>query len=118
MKRFFLLLVIVFIPFFIVILVNETNTTPSFSVNKNQCTRACHSKGCIHFNEKLKKDSQSSFVTRHYDTYKKNIIWLKNNPFNLSYVQINLLLYVIIFPIVSIVLFWRLLKRPSKSHND
>jgi hypothetical protein len=118
MKRLFILLVIVFIPFFIVIVVNETNKTPSTLVNKTQCTRACHNTGCIHFNAKLKDNNESSFVTRHYSTYKKNIIWLKNNPFNLSYVQINLLLYVILFPIISIVLLWRLIKKPSRFLNS
>ncbi len=118
MKRLLFLLVIVSIPFFSVILVNETSATPSFSVNKTQCSRACHNTGCIHFNAKLKDNSKASFVTKHYNTYKKNITWLKNNPFHLSYVQINLLLYVILFPTVSIVLLWRLFKRPLQSYND
>ncbi|WP_452602030.1 hypothetical protein [Pontimicrobium sp. MEBiC06410] len=117
MKRFSLLLAIVSIPFFIVILINETRETPSNSINREYCTRACHNKGCIHFNELLKNDNQSSFATRHFDIYKKNIAWLKQNPFKFSYAQMNLLLYVIIFPIVSIFLLWRLTKRLPKSKS-
>lgn len=109
MKRLLLLLAIVSIPFFIVIIVNETSSTTNTSI-KNYCTRACHNKGCTHFNKKRLNKKQNTFVTKHYNTYKNNIIWLKNNPFGLSYVQINLLLYVIVFPIASLYLLWRLLK--------
>jgi len=115
MKRFSLLLSITAIPFLIVILINETRETPNTSINKEYCTRTCHNKGCIHFNKLLKNDNQSSFATRHFDIYKKNITWLKQNPFKLSYAQINLLLYVIVFPVVSIFLLWRLIRRHPKS---
>lgn len=115
MKKLLLLFSIALLPFVVVIIVNETSMKPSTAVNEAYCTRICHNRGCLHFNKKRLNKNNSGFVARHYGSYKRNIDWLKNNPFSLSYVEINLLLYVILFPVVSVLLLWRLIKKSPQA---
>lgn len=112
MKRSLFLLLILITPFIIIIIINESNNiSPTYAIDQNHCTRACHNKGCIHFNKKMLNKHEQNFVTKHFETYKKNIQWLKNNPFGFSYVEMNLLLYVILFPVLSLFLFWKLIQQ-------
>ena len=92
------------------VVINTTYNKPTTIYYAKSCTRACHNKTCKHFNIKLEDKSDSSLAVHYFYLYKKNIEWLKNNHLGLSYVQMNLLLYVLLFPTLCIVLIIRLLK--------
>ncbi len=89
------------------IIVNESSEEPTTTYTKGKCTRACHNNLCKHFIE-LNDDN---IVKKNFNIYKKNINWLKNNPFGLSYASMNILVYVILFPLFSSILIWRILKK-------
>ncbi len=93
------------------IIINEISSSPSSTYSSKECTRICHNSGCKHFYEKLKNVDETSLAITNFSLYKKNIKWLKNNPFGLSYAEMNLLVYVILFPLISILLLIRLLKK-------
>ena len=43
--------------------------------------------------------------------YEKNIALLKENKLGLTYKEINLLIYVVVFPILSGVMLWGVLRK-------
>ena len=93
------------------ILVNSFSAKPSFEYNKEQCTRYCHNKGCVHFQNSISNETKGSTIV---SLYWANIRWLKNNPLGLSYQQMNLFFYVFVTPLLVIVLLWGLFR---KSHG-
>lgn len=110
MKLFLKLLFVISIPFLIMVVVNTYYNKPTAIYNSEICTRVCHNKVCKHFETKLKNKTNNSWAVKKFSLYRKNIQWLKNNPLGLNYVQMNILLYVILFPLICFLLLIRLLK--------
>jgi len=110
MKLIVKVLCVIAIPFLIMVVINTLYNTPTTKYNSKLCTRICHDKGCKHFALKLKDKTNTSWAKHSFSYYQKNIEWLKNNPLGLSYAQMNILVYVIIFPLLCLYLLIRLLK--------
>lgn len=110
MKLFLKLALVVCIPFLIMVIVNEFYNEPTSKQFYEKCTRSYHNKGCEHFAIKLKDKTNTSWAVKNFALYRKNIEWLKNNPLGLGYYQMNILVYVIVFPIICVILLIRLLK--------
>jgi len=104
MKNLVIIVGLILFSLAVIITVNETSPLPTRELSQKNCTRHCHDKGCIHYQE----EEVSPFLL---SVYKQNIYWLKQNPFGLSYKEMNLLLYVIIAPFLIIVLLWGLIRK-------
>lgn len=110
MKRLLGIIGLCCLPILIMILVNENMPKVSASYNSSQCSRACHDSHCLHFEKKLKDASYDAIPKRYFGVYQKTMYWLKHNPFGLSYVEMNMLVYVILFPLCFVILLWKLLQ--------
>ena len=110
MKRLLKLVLIVCIPFLIMVIINESYNEPTSKQLSQKCTRSCHNNGCKHFTLKLKDKTNNSWAVKNFSLYRENIKWLKNNPLGLSYAQMNILVYVVAFPLLCLYLLIRLLK--------
>lgn len=109
MKLFLILL-----PFLILVLVNASHPKPSHNYQADKCTRYCHDKKCMHFEQKrmLLQQKSKSWVLM-YKIYKKNIALLHENRLGLSYYAINLLIYAIGFPLIMTVLLWGAIRKTN-----
>jgi hypothetical protein len=83
----FLLAALLF-PVVIVVAVNELSPQPVTALSAEKCTRYCHNFACKHKPEK----SAFNFL------YDSTIYQLGKNPFGLGYKQINILVFVILWP--------------------
>jgi len=81
--------------------VNRSGAKPSSKYDAKKCTRFCHNHQCLHFNNKLK----TSILPP--------INLLKNNTLNLSYQEINLLVYVLILPIILLILLYGIIRKST-----
>ncbi|MEL6719899.1 MAG: hypothetical protein AAFP82_14395 [Bacteroidota bacterium] len=93
--------------------INLTGIIPTHEYLKEQCTRYCHDHHCIHFEAKL--NTQDSFASKIQLTYQTTIQMLKHNPLGLSYQTINLLIFVIGFPLLIFLLSFNLIRKWKKS---
>ncbi|MBC7861382.1 MAG: hypothetical protein IAF38_00325 [Bacteroidia bacterium] len=109
-------MLILILPFLIVILVNSFSPQATFSYKKENCTRYCHNNGCPHFEKKMADVKPGSLKSKAFDFYCWNIEALKNNPLDLSYAEMNILVYVLFFPLSSVFLFRFLVRK--KKHNQ
>jgi len=110
MKRFLVFVSLLSLPILIIILVNESMPKVSNALHTELCTRACHNSHCSHFALKLKDANYDAIPKRYFSSYQKTMYWLKHNPFGLSYATMNILVYVVLFPLLFIVLLWKLLQ--------
>lgn len=91
----------------IMLVVNESASSATHQYLKERCTRHCHDKGCPHFQENFSTyQEQLPFADDFRQLYRENIQALKENSLGLNYRQINLLIYVVLFPLISLLLVW------------
>ena len=85
---------------------------PTADYQVNQCSRYCYFKGCPHFAQKSTRDASTGILTPNkiQKWYEAHIRFLKNNPFGLSYRDANLLIYVFLFPIINLILIFKILR--------
>ena len=116
MNRKWYWLMIVMLPFILVIGVNASHNTPSNLQHHNNCTRYCHNVRCLHFQNAYNKTKQSGgyseilyrFMSKKYSA---SIQALKTQPMGLSYQQLNLVVFVGIFPVLMSGLLWGLIRK-------
>lgn len=97
-------LLIIVIPILLMILINESSEKNTHKFLKEKCTRHCHNISCKHHNT-------TGF--KNY-LYQKNILLLKQNNLGLSYKQVNILVYVIGFPLIILLLFFNLIRTKNE----
>ena len=96
----------------IMVIVNVTSSSPTDQYIKERCTRYCHNKGCPHFRKNFSTyQDESPFFRSLHQLYWANIKALKQNGLGLTYQEVNLLLYVVIFPCVTVLLTWGALRK-------
>ncbi len=78
---------------------------------EEKCTRYCHNHPCTHSQLASPQTPYAKFFVK---VYVLNIQWLKKNPLGLSYKEMNLLLYVCLFPLFVSFLLWALVRRRKK----
>ena len=105
--------ILILLSFGLMVLVNESQPAAGEEYVEAYCSRYCHSYGCLHF--QMNK-AESEFVNGLNDIYVANIHWLKHNPLGLSYVEMNILIYVILFPILFLLLCWGLFRKRRRKH--
>jgi hypothetical protein len=103
-KSIFLMLICLVSFLFVV---NWLAPKPQNSFNPEQCTRYCHNLGCKH----SQSDEGNQFAKSARKLYFDNIRLLKNNGLGLTYKEMNLLVYVISYPILVLLLFWNVLPK-------
>ena len=108
MKRRNWLWLAIVLPILFIVGINETHAPLPHSYASDRCTWHCHDKGCSHF---LANQAQQVFPAGFYRLYTSNIQWLKDNPLHLSYREMNILVYVILFPILLLGLLWGLFRK-------
>lgn len=93
-------------------MVNTTMGTSHHSLDEKECTRYCHDKGCPHYVERQQgRRTSSSLLIFVEKLYTKNIKLLHNNGMGLSYVEANILIYVILIPFFSAILLWGIIRK-------
>lgn len=105
--RFLLYLFLIAFPFVIMVVVNEFSPAPTFE-KASTCTRYCHNKGCPHTATKYGEGSMKEGVGK---LYADNITWLKNNPWGLTYAEVNIAIYVIGLPGLMALLLWGAIRK-------
>ena len=88
----------------VMIIINETAPKPTTVFQVERCTRYCHNHPCRHVSE---------IAPTIQKLYKANIIWLKNNPLGVSYKFMNLIVYVLTYPLLIIGLSWLAFRKRS-----
>ncbi|MEO1450525.1 MAG: hypothetical protein AAFV07_13435 [Bacteroidota bacterium] len=73
-----------------------------------RCTRYCHTVECPHVKPAL---ARAGLPRQLWKRYTEQINWLAQNPLGLSYRDMNLLYYVIGYPVVLLLLGWGLLRK-------
>ena len=102
-----LLLVLFLIPISLMMMVNYTAKSPNNQHVKQICTRYCHNTTCPHFQQNFVKYEQTlPFATTFRNLYRNNIQVLKQNALGVNYQQMNVLIYVIGFPFITLLLAW------------
>ncbi len=111
MKKIFIWVGFILAPFLIMFVVNESVNAPTTKNLKDKCTRYCHNVTCTHGNEIYEKYAGTWFADTAKYLYSKNIIWLHNNPFGLSYRAINLVIYVFGLPLIMALLLGNIIRK-------
>ena len=111
MKKLLLYLILITAPFLIMFIVNTTTNNPTTKLLKNKCSRYCHNVTCAHTNATYEKYAGNWFADTAKFLYTKNIIWLHNNPFGMSYKMINLVIYVFGLPLFMALLLGNLIRK-------
>ena len=100
---------LVLLPILLMAIVNGVHQTPPTGYLEDKCSRYCHNITCKHAIEKQGTEKpMTKFTLRLYE---KNIALLKENKLGLTYKEINLLIYVVVFPILSGVMLWGVLRK-------
>jgi hypothetical protein len=111
LKPIIFFLAVAALPFLIMVAINElpTNPAPTGKYVQDRCTRHCHDVGCQHF-----KQSYAAAPTNYkrinkavFDSY---VYALHNNPLGLNYGAINLLIFILLYPLIGGILLWRIVK--------
>lgn len=111
MKKFALWLFLVTFPFVLMIAVNETAAPPTTKNLPDRCSRHCHNVRCTHAEATYRAYAGNPFADTAKKLYTKNIVWLHNNPFGLSYGVINLVIYVFGLPLLMALLLGNLIRK-------
>jgi len=106
--RILLYLIIISTPFLLMVIVNENAVAPTFDFRETTCTRYCHNHACPHTMLEEGVVAGNGVLAQVYNA---NIKWLKNNPFGMSYQEVNLAIYVIGFPGLMAFLLWGLIRK-------
>lgn len=111
-KRLLLFFCIASLPFLLVVIVNEFLCADFEKHNKASvtCNRICHDVGCIHWGENYKANP-SKIKLFHKDVFDFYVRSLKQNALGMNYRFINLLVFILIYPILGSALLWHLIKR-------
>ena len=111
-KRIVIFICILISPFLTMFIVNECFDTPH-RTHKNveeYCTWYCHDITCTHWKSSYKKEP-TQIKKMHKDIFDWYINSLHQNPLKLNYGIINLLVFLVGYPIVGSLLVWNLIKR-------
>ncbi len=114
MQKIKLLILLLFCLLSFICLVNWLNPKTENTFNPEKCTRYCHSVNCQHSQGGKGMKDWSLFAQSMGKLYFSNIRLLKNNGLGLSYQEMNLLIYVIIYPTLVLLLSWNLLPKSRK----
>jgi hypothetical protein len=108
LKKLLILLLLISLPFLFITLVNAVSPSPTQQYLPGRCTRYCEAHGCLHFNYKF-KNTDELLSKWWYQLYRWNVKMLNGMPF-LNYHQANILMYFILYPLLMLVLLYRVLK--------
>jgi len=110
-KRIKLFLIILALPFLTMIIVNECFDTPkrTHQYVKEYCTWYCHDITCPHWKISYKKEP-TEIKKIHKDIFDWHITSLHKNPLKLNYGAINLLVFLVGYPVIGGLLVWNLIK--------
>lgn len=111
-KRIKVCLLILAAPFLFMVFVNEMPNVPERTNNytPENCTWYCHNMTCLHF-----KFSYSQNPTLFKKMNKNIFDWyvtsLHGNKLDLNYRNINLLVFIIAYPLLGSLLVWNLIRK-------
>ncbi len=109
LNTFAMWIVLMASPFLVLVAVNEAMGPSHHRYDPARCTRYCHDHGCPHVQQRydFKNDTAARFAKQVYDA---NIRALGRG--GVSYANMNLLVYVVLFPLlVSLLLLGALWPR-------
>jgi len=106
------LLLLLISPVIVMSMVNFFAPEPSTQYKSELCTRYCHNTACPHFRQNFKAYQELPYVNSFYETYRANIQLLRKGG-DINYQQMNLLVYVIAFPMLT--LLWGAFRKSKTS---
>lgn len=111
-KRLIIFLIIICLPFLSMVIVNECFKTPARTDKymEAHCTWYCHNVTCPHWKQSY-KDNPTRIKKMHKDVFDWYVVSLYNNPLGLNYGVINILVFIIIYPLLGGILVWRLINK-------
>ena len=94
------------------VIVNEYFNLPdrTHKYVEEYCTWYCHDVTCLHWKASY-KSKPTKLKKMHKDIFDWYVSSLHNNPLKLNYGIINLLVFIIGYPLVGGLLVWNLVKR-------
>ncbi len=106
-NRLIFISLVLILPLLLMVVVNEFAPVSTHQPNVRLCTRYCHDANCFHWQSK-----PLSFVGINADQlYTQTILALRNNPFGLSYAAMNIWVYVVFTPLLTLLMFWGLIRK-------
>ena len=98
----------------IVVGVNSFSGKVAYQYAKTHCSRYCHNTFCPHYKHR-KEQGMVKFAGVQQQFYSLNIRLLRENALGLSYQEMNLLLYIFIFPSIAFLLLWGAARKSVKA---
>ncbi len=111
-KRIKIFLLLIASPFLFMVFVNEMPNVPkrSNAYNQEYCTWYCHNITCLHFKASY-KEKPTSLKKMNKTIFDGYVNSLHGNMLGLNYRNINLLVFIILYPILGSLLIWNLIRR-------
>lgn len=111
-KRIRIFLLILASPFLFVVAINEIPQVPdrSHKYKAENCTWYCHDITCRHWKDSY-KDNPTRLKKMHKDIFAWIVRNLHENPGDVSYREINILVYIMGYPIICGLLVWNLVRK-------
>ena len=110
--RLLIFILIVSSPFLTMVIVNECFDTPKRTDKylSEHCTWYCHNVTCKHW-ENAYKQNPTKVKKMHKDIFDWYVNSLHGNSLGLNYRFINLLIFILGYPVAGGLLVWNLIKR-------
>ena len=111
-KRIRIFFLIISSPFLFMAAINEIPQVPerSHKYVKEYCTWSCHDVTCKHWKDSFKEDN-TPVKKMHKEIFDWCVTGLHNNWLGLNYGAINLLVYIIGYPLIGSFLIWNLIRK-------
>jgi len=111
-KRLYIFLIIFSSPFLIMGIINECFDTPdrTHKFVEDYCTWYCHDVTCLHWKNDYRQNP-SKLKRMHRDIFDWYVTSLHNNGLGLNYGSINLLVFIIGYPVIGALLLWNLIRK-------
>jgi hypothetical protein len=111
-KRIKIFLVIFSLPFVFMYFVNEILVAPNRTNNykEDYCTWYCHNVTCLHYKESY-KIAPTTFKKSNKQIFDWYVTSLHANKLGLNYRNINLLVFILVYPVLASLLLWNLIRK-------
>jgi hypothetical protein len=111
-KKIKIFLLIVASPLLFMVVVNECFDVPKRTDKyvPEQCTWYCHNVTCLHFKTSY-EEKPSSFKKMNKTIFDWYVTSLHGNTLNLNYRNINLLVFIFVYPLLGSLLVWNLIRK-------
>ena len=111
-KKILIFLIIMALPFLLMGFINEMINVPKRTNNYTQedCSWYCHNVTCKHWKKSYNQDP-TKLKLMHKKIFDWYVNSLHDNKLGLNYSNINLLVFLIVYPSIGGLLLWNLVRK-------